>query len=64
VLAAAGLRDRLPKTRALAERPYTQPSDATMVLGIKDMVGEARDEIHEALEQESDRAHADDKLGF
>ena len=59
-LVSAGLREELPKTQALAKRPFRQGAAIDF---IPEMANEARDEIHAKLEYEGDRAHADDQLG-
>jgi hypothetical protein len=57
-LATAGLRDRLPATVAVSERPY---SDGWP--GMVADVDKAWTELHDALEHEADRAYAGQRLG-
>ena len=57
-LAHDGLRTRVPKSDELSARPFTA-SDPE----IEDAVREARAEIDDALEYESDRADALERLG-
>lgn len=58
-LATAGLRERLPETRALAERPFSEPYGP----GIVELTKRARRELHDALEYVGDRAYADRRIG-
>lgn len=58
-LATAGLRDRLPETRALAERPFSELYGP----GIVELSNPARHELHDALEYVGDRAYADRCVG-
>ena len=58
-LAVGGLRKRLPKTAALADRPF---SDGWP--GMVEAVDEAREEIHDALDAAASRAYAGEVLGW
>jgi hypothetical protein len=57
-LAAGALRDALPITQAVAERPFSEPW-----AGMDELREQARQELHEKLGQSGDRLYAGERIG-